>query len=217
MRSLTFAALSCLFVFSPPTMSGAAEAVISSADSSPTLATPSPLHTVSVNGLDGTTPKAEIAPPALLSRLTGTWTGTLEYRDYQSDGRVKLPTLMRGDLAPDSKSVKLHFTYDDGPGKTVYGGFVLAFDAQEAIASKMEEEGSPDLYRVIGDLAAKGPEPTTLVLWGQGTENGEAVDARETLTVSATSYELLRETRPKGKGEFQFRHVYRFTRDSSPK
>ncbi|OYU45826.1 MAG: hypothetical protein CFE44_05465 [Burkholderiales bacterium PBB4] len=161
--------------------------------------------------------KPSLTQPALLSRLTGTWTGTLEYRDYQSDGRVKLPTLMRGDLAPDGQSVKLRFTYDDGPGKTLYGGFVLAFDAQEAIASKTEEEGSPDLYRVIGDLAAKGPEPITLVLWGRGTENGEAVDARETLTVSATSYELLRETRIKGKGEFQFRHVYRFTRDSSPK
>lgn len=161
--------------------------------------------------------KPSLKPTALLSRLTGHWTGTLEYRDYQSDGRVTLPTLMRGDLAPDGQSVKLRFTYDDGPGKTVYGGFDLAFDAQETIASKTEDEGQPDLYRVTGDLGPKGPEPTSLVLWGRGTENGEAVDVRETLKVSATSYELLRETRLKGKGDFQFRHVYRFARDKSPK
>lgn len=156
--------------------------------------------------------KTALAPPALLTRLAGNWSGTLEYRDYQSGGRVTLPTLMQATLSPDADRVQLRFTYDDGPGKTVYGGFTLAFDSQEAIASKTEEDGQPDLYRVIGDLTAIGSAPTTLVLWGRGIENGQAVDVRETLTLSANSYELLRETRLKGQGAFQFRHVYRFHR-----
>ena len=154
------------------------------------------------------------AAPALLSHLAGKWTGTLEYRDYQSGGRVTLPTLMQGTRAPDGASINLGFTYDDGPGKTVYGGFRLAIDTKEAIASKVEDDGQPDLYRVIGDLTATGPEPKILVLWGRGTENGQAVDVRETLTVSANTYDLLRETRQKGQGVFQFRHVYRFTREA---
>ena len=160
-------------------------------------------------------PKIEPAqnPPALLSDLTGKWTGTLEYRDYQTDGRVTLPTLMHGTRAPDGASINLRFTYDDGPGKTVYGGFRLAIDTQEAIASKADDDGQPDLYRVIGDLTAAGPGPKILVLWGRGTENGQAVDVRETLTVSANTYDLLRETRPKGQGVFQFRHAYHFTRE----
>ncbi len=156
--------------------------------------------------------KVASTSPALLSRLTGHWTGTLEYRDYQSDKRVTLPTLMHGAVAPDGQSVKLRFTYDDGPGKTVYGGFRLVIDDQEAIASKIEEDGQPDLYRIIGDLTGKGSSATTLVLWGHGSENDQAVDVRETLTISDTSYELLRETRLKGQGTFQFRHIYRFTR-----
>ncbi len=158
--------------------------------------------------------KSTTAPLALLSRLTGDWTGTLEYRDYQSNGRVNLPTLMRGDLVSDGQSVNLRFTYDDGPGKIVYGGFKLAIDAQESIASKTEADGQPDLYRITGDLTAKASLPTTLVLWGRGTENDQAVDIRETLTISDTNYELLRETRLKGQGAFQFRHVYRFTRQA---
>lgn len=161
-------------------------------------------------------PKIEpaLAAPALLSYLTGKWTGTLEYRDYQSGGRVTLPTLMQGTRAPDGASINLRFTYDDGPVKTVYGGFRLTIDTKEAIASKVEDDGQPDLYRVIGDLTATGPEPKILVLWGRGTENGQAVDVRETLTVSANTYDLLRETRQKGQGVFQFRHVYRFTREA---
>ena len=157
--------------------------------------------------------EATQALPALLSRLTGTWSGTLEYRDYQTEGRVTLPTLMQATRAPDGASLNVRFTYDDGPGKTVYGGFRLALDTKEAIASKTEDDGHPDLFRVIGDLTATGPEPRILVLWGRGTENGQAVAVRETLKVSANTYDLLRETRPKGQGVFQFRHAYHFTRE----
>lgn len=155
----------------------------------------------------------DLAPPALLTRLAGKWSGSLEYRDYQSGGRVTLPTLMQATLSPEADRVQLRFTYDDGPGKTVFGGFTLAFDSKEAIASKTEEDGQPDLYRVVGDLTATGSAPTTLVLWGRGRENGQAVDVRETLILSANSYELLRETRLKGQGAFQFRHAYRFGRN----
>jgi hypothetical protein len=160
-----------------------------------------------------TAPAGPVVPDAsaFLARFTGNWEGTLEYRDYQSNGRVTLPTLMRAELDASGQRANIAFTYDDGPGKTVFGGFSLGMDLSQAILSKRDGEGD-DLYRVTGTMNPARGAPLNLVLWGRGTENDAPVDVRETLTVTATTYQLVRETRPVGQGAFQFRHAYNFTR-----
>jgi hypothetical protein len=66
---------------------------------------------------------ASSPPPAALAKIyTGfvaDWTGELEFRDYQSDGRVKLPTLLDVKLSADGHSLRFHYVYDDGPNKVV--------------------------------------------------------------------------------------------------
>ena len=54
-------------------------------------------------------------PAALETGLTGQWTGTLAYRDYQSDKMVELP--MRADYRglDDGVTVLNIATFDDGP------------------------------------------------------------------------------------------------------
>lgn len=159
-------------------------------------------------------PMAPLAAPdatPLLRGLSGTWRGTLEYRDFKSDRRVTLPTTLDAALAEDRKSVRFSFTYDDGPGKTVRDGYVVSLDLAEQILTKTSEDG-PDRYRLLPGDATPRAAVRSWRLWGKGEENGASVDVRETLTISATRLTLLRETRPKG-GVFTFRHAYSLTRD----
>jgi hypothetical protein len=58
---------------------------------------------------------------ALYSRFLGRWQGSLEYRDFSTNKRVTLPTLLDISLSPDRKAMIWQFTYDDGPGKIVSG------------------------------------------------------------------------------------------------
>lgn len=41
---------------------------------------------------------------AIYSAFEGKWTGVLEYRDYQSDKRVQLPTWLEVKDTPDSRA-----------------------------------------------------------------------------------------------------------------
>jgi hypothetical protein len=67
-------------------------------------------------------------PIAFLETTTGTWAGTLTYRDYQKPDRmVTLKTAMTSSLAaPDE--LALYYVFDDGPGKTVYSYERMKFD-----------------------------------------------------------------------------------------
>ncbi len=71
---------------------------------------------------------SEPQPDPVLARVLGEWRGTLTYRDYSAPDRlVTLPTrLFVSAVAPDE--VALHFIYDDGPGKTVYGYERMRFE-----------------------------------------------------------------------------------------
>jgi hypothetical protein len=145
-----------------------------------------------------------------LAALQGEWVGTLEYRDFQSDRRVTLPTKLSA--TPGAGGIAMAYTYDDGPGKIVRDGFTLSVDAKEAIFAKTDGDGA-SLYRIIGDMAPKAGAPLRWTLWGKGTENDKPVDVRETLTLTAREFTLLRETRPTGSGAaYLFRHEYRLAR-----
>lgn len=145
------------------------------------------------------------------ARLSGQWVGTLEYRDYQSNGRVTLPTELTITQSNDKQSANLAYVYDDGPSKTVRSSASWSLDASQSILSKVNSDGS-DLYRAIGNLNPALGQPLALTLWGRGTENGAAVDVRETLEVSQSRIRILRETRLKGQGPYEFRHEYQLTK-----
>lgn len=78
----------------------------------------------SLPGRAANDPKPE--PP--LAAVLGEWRGTLTYRDYSAPDRmVTLNTkLFVSAVAPDE--IALHYVYDDGPGKTVYGYERMRFE-----------------------------------------------------------------------------------------
>ncbi len=68
------------------------------------------------------------APDSNLASAQGEWQGDLTYNDYSNPGSlVSIPTVMFA--AMDSPaSLVLQFTFDDGPGKTVYSYESLTFE-----------------------------------------------------------------------------------------
>lgn len=79
-------------------------------------------------------PAPQTASPVPLERVyqafVGNWTGELEYRDYQSDQHVKLPTWLDVTVSPDGRGLQFHYLYDEGPNKVVEEVSAVTIDPQ---------------------------------------------------------------------------------------
>jgi hypothetical protein len=152
----------------------------------------------------------------LLHRLfVGSWTGVLEYRDYQSDKMVRLPTWLEIQTSPRGP-LHLTYIYDDGPTKTVVERSTVTLDAQaNTYTVTSDRDHSSDIYRVSGyqDLLSKGLGILTMT--GTGQENDKPVEVRITLTIGRNLYIFRKETREAGQ-EFRTRDEYVFTRRDPP-
>lgn len=144
--------------------------------------------------------------------LTGEWTGVLEYRDYQSDGRVKLPTWLR--ITPQADGLRFAYIYDDGPTKTVIESSQVTIDPAKATYTTQSETGKPDPSTISGLEKLKNGRGT-LILTGKGTDNDKPADVRTTLRISRNLLEIIREVKVPGE-EYKFRHAYTFTRSTAP-
>lgn len=148
----------------------------------------------------------------ICSALAGAWVGALEYRDYSSNARVLLPTILGIREAKGGQALILHYIYDDGPTKVVQDNETVVIDPVAATYTTVSGDGKQtDKEGVVGIAAFLKTGRGKLVRSGAGKENGKAVDVRTTLTVSADSLIILKETRPPG-GKFQFRDQYKKTR-----
>jgi hypothetical protein len=156
----------------------------------------------------------QAAPPMqnqLARSFTGSWTGVLQYRDFQSDGMVRLPTWLEITGSPDG-ALHLTYTYDDGPTKTVVERSTVSFDiAAKSYTVTSDRDHASDTYQVTGldNLLAKGVGVLTMT--GAGQENAKPVDVRITLTIGRNLYMFRKETRAAGE-EFRMRDEYVFTR-----
>lgn len=157
---------------------------------------------------------AQAAPRAKVvhTALAGDWTGTLRYRDYQDSTRfVSLPTLITGTAAADSSSVRLAFTYDDGPGKTVRSTDTFALDgaAQTLTWGPADGKRAPSRFSV---QSLRGEKPLTLVAETDGEDDDRKARIRETITVGTGELRILKEVRFAADAPWLFRHEYRLTR-----
>lgn len=164
---------------------------------------------------------APVASPAtcLHAALAGNWIGTLRYRDYQDSTRfVTLPTLLTGALAADSTSIVLDFTYDDGPGKTVLDRDLFDLDpAGQAVRWGSPKDDAKRSRYVVTDRSGSGAPatPLRLVLEMDSQDDNRPAHIRETLTVSASQLQILKEVRFSSSAPYLFRHEYRFMRPAA--
>ncbi|WP_263410735.1 hypothetical protein [Terriglobus tenax] len=148
----------------------------------------------------------------IYTALTGEWTGVLEYRDYQSDGRVKLPTWLR--IHPEGNGLRFSYIYDDGPTKTVVESSLVTIDPAKALYISQSETGKPDPSAITGLEKLKNGRGT-LVLSGTGTDNNKPAEVRTTLRITRNLLEMTREVKLAGE-DYKFRHAYTFTRSAAP-
>lgn len=163
-----------------------------------------------------TLPKAQVsAPAAIYKPLLGFWKGDLTYRDYTSDKQVTLPTTLDVTATPDAKSLRMHYVYDDGPGKQVEETDIITIDpAKHTYWTQTLGEKTSRTYTVSGlePFAQKGGG--TLVLFGTGEDNGKKVAVRNTLTQIGQTLTILHEARLPGAA-YRFRNRYNFTRSKN--
>lgn len=142
--------------------------------------------------------------------LAGSWTGQLEYRDFQSEQRVVLPTWLEVKSAADGSSLEFSYTYDDGPTKTVTELSTITIDsAAHSFTITSNRDHSADSYQ-IEDLSS-GKRGIQFTLTGHGQENHKPVDVRIHLAIDRNLYRFTKETRA-GGADFAFRDGYIFTR-----
>jgi hypothetical protein len=136
---------------------------------------------------------------ALTTALAGSWTGRLDYRDYQDDTRASLPTLM------SANGLALSWSFDDGPGKTVKSAESWSFTPDGKTLTIAGAKSRETL--AVAEMRTGANGAITLVLEGMGEENGGKVMVREILTRDGPVLRLTRMSRTPGQ-PFIMRHSY---------
>ncbi|ADW70720.1 hypothetical protein [Granulicella tundricola] len=154
--------------------------------------------------------EAPIAPAvtAFEAALVGRWSGVLEYRDYQTNGRTKLPTW--SSISLSHTGLTWQYTYDDGPNKQVVENLAVTVTPASYKVVNTDKPADATTSSVAGLDALKNGRGT-LVLTGTIQENNHPVEARTTLTLRRNLLEIVKETRAAGE-EFKFRDGYTLTR-----
>ncbi|HLV88649.1 MAG TPA: hypothetical protein VKV39_16815 [Candidatus Sulfotelmatobacter sp.] len=143
--------------------------------------------------------------------LVGEWTGQLEYRDYQSDARVDLPTWLEVRETADGSAIQFTYTYDDGPAKTLREASTAVVDADKREFQVTSDRDKSSERYVIEDIEERPSGAIRLSLTGRGTENDKPVDVRITIAIDRNLYRFTKQTRGVGQ-QFLFRDGYVLTR-----
>ena len=152
----------------------------------------------------------------LYIRLNGAWTGQLEYRDFQSDKHVALPTWLDIKTSPDGSSLQFTYTYDDGPSKILIEHSTIKIDpANHQFMATSDRDHSSETYQISGLAEPLPAGRVQFALSGKGTENDKPVDVRITITIGRNLYQYSKETRQAAE-DFKFRDGYTFTRRNPP-
>jgi hypothetical protein len=144
-----------------------------------------------------------IGAPDLSASLAGTWTGSLQYRDYSNDRQVVLPTTVT--FSGPGIALRGDYVYDDGPGKTVRSTeqWVLAPDGATLTLGSAPA-------RVTTLRAGTGMD-ITLEVEGTAEENKQAVAMRTLVTRTGNALTITRQTQLSGQ-PWLVRHVYRLVK-----
>ncbi len=151
-------------------------------------------------------PTQQANVPHLLERLlVGRWSGTLDYRDFGTNERVTLPTLLESD------GHHLSWIYDDGPGKKVRESARWTFDEAERTIS-MDSGSGPEIWH-LAEAHSAADGAVTLVFDGNRVENDRQVIGQLVLTRSEDKLRITRMTRAEGE-PFLMRHSYELRLES---
>lgn len=133
---------------------------------------------------------------AYFNAIAGKWKGTLEYSDYTSGKRVTMNVLITVMPSVDGTSANVTTLYDDF-GKVYRANGTESID----IAAKKFVEDKTE-------FVIESNEAGKMVLIGQTQDGNDMQRTRKTITYSADSLSILKETRD----PWQFRNEYKLKR-----
>jgi hypothetical protein len=149
-------------------------------------------------------------PNGLLEGATGSWKGTLTYRDYQNpDKMVVLPTRLAVSMtSPDE--LALYYVFDDGPGKIVYSYERMRFDVPNAELIWVSGSAKPTSrsYRIS---SATTVDRTTKIAFEKSSDSG--VD-RYLFEISPRAW-MLSKTEIKSSGGEALRSRYELVKNNA--
>ncbi|MBU1347812.1 MAG: hypothetical protein KKA16_12810 [Alphaproteobacteria bacterium] len=165
------------------------------------------------------TVRAQNAPSATELRLglVGHWSGSLGYRDYQSDVLFEIPVTTVISTPGDGATLIQQSLFDDGPTKPVWITTVSLDDttAGASTSASFRVGNAPELSTETVRVAAfADPTHWTLVYSETGRDDDAPADIRVTDTRDGDGLLSVKEVRPVGAVEeaWRFRSQTRLTR-----
>ncbi|MEM6606390.1 MAG: hypothetical protein AAF671_11570 [Pseudomonadota bacterium] len=139
--------------------------------------------------------------------LAGSWDGYLEYRDYQSDRRVRLPLARTTSVAPDSSYLITQSEFTD-PGYKVYSAEMIQLgdSAAKAVTVYGDEVTVDKLSVATVDVSSDG---WTAVFETDGADDEKPAKIRYTwrfAKASPSTLSIEKSVRPLDEGKFAFRN-----------
>jgi hypothetical protein len=168
-----------------------------------------------------TAQNAAPAPSELEAGLAGQWTGTLGYRDYQSDQLFELPVRTEIRALADGVSVIRYSAFDDGPKTgTVWITTASLFNpATGSVQSVALRKGKPlDLSNERVTVTAYTDRTHwTLTFEEDGSDDDKPAKLRVTETRTGDTLLAVKEVRPLsgGDGKWQFRNQTKLVRSTA--
>ena len=151
---------------------------------------------------------AQANAPRAFDPFMGKWKGTLEYKDYQGNGRVKIPVKLEVKSSNATTAI-WDFIYDD------FGKPVPSFETHtwNGATYRVQTKGQTAIQeytsRDFAVLIKKGFGKA--ILLGNEIEIGAKIEVRRTITLEKNKLITLKETRLRG-GTFAFRNQSSYAR-----
>lgn len=162
---------------------------------------------------------AQTPPSATELRLglAGRWTGSLGYRDYQTNALFEIPVTTTITTPGDRATLVRQSLFDDGPDKPVWITTVSLDDAAAGTvaATSFRAGNTPELItEAVRVSAFEDAIHWTLVYSRTGEDNDAPADIRITETRAGDTLLEVKEVRPVGAGDdaWRFRNQTRLTR-----
>lgn len=147
-----------------------------------------------------------LSPAAALSGTAGSWTGELQYRDYQSNTWRGLPMTVKIAVQPDGMTMIRTASFDDGPTTaavwiTTVSQYDPASGKQSYAAFRSGRAVDTGSAALAMPASPRDATHWTIVLTEQRIDGDSQAQVRETMTRDGAVLTTLKEVNPLDDGK----------------
>ena len=143
------------------------------------------------------TAPASVTPATIRAAMVGTWKGTLEYRDYQTDKWFGLPMNVSIEMMRDGFTLIRHADFDDGPQTGIVTitsiGLLDQATGTEQTATFRKGRTADLIKTTLRVTRAEAVDRWTLVETSDGEDDNRPAHIRETTTRDGDTMVTLKE------------------------